>query len=489
MTSERNDEYWIGIVRELCKLPTETEWVEFKMNNAQPEEIGEYLSALSNSAAFCGKDKAYLLWGVDDKSHEIVGASFSPKQAKKGNEELESWLLRLLSPKIDFRFYELLVDGKPVVLLEIGRAFRHPVQFQGVEYIRVGSYKKKLKEFQEKERELWRIFDQIPFEQMSAMENVEVQRVAQLIDYTSYFDLMELPVPSSLDAVLDTLEADNLVKRTDGGNWNITNLGAMLFAKRLSDFHTLQRKVVRVVVYKGNNRVETEREQEGAKGYAVGFEGLIGFIHAMLPTNEVILTSIRKTVPVYPELAVRELVANALIHQDFFITGAGPMIEIFKDRIEITNPGTPLVDPQRFLDSPPRSRNEKLARLMRRIGICEERGSGIDKVVFEAELHQLPAPVFERAGDDSTRAILFAPRPLTRMEKTDRIRACYLHACLKYVNREFMTNASIRERFGINGSNKSIASRYIREAVDDGAIRPYDEKAPPKLRKYVPFWA
>jgi hypothetical protein len=100
----------------------------------------------------------------------------------------------------------------------------------------------------------------------------------------------------------------------------------------------------------------------------------------------------------FPELAVRELVANALIHQDLFVTGAGPMVEIFDDRIEITNPGEPLVDTQRFVDTPLKSRNEGLASLMRRFRICEERGSGIDKVVQQVELFQLPAPLFERPG-------------------------------------------------------------------------------------------
>jgi len=165
------------------------------------------------------------------------------------------------------------------------------------------------------------------------------------------------------------------------------------------------------------------------------------------------------------------------------------MVEVFKDRMEITNPGVPLVDTDRFLDSPPRSRNEALASFMRRIGICEERGSGVDKVVFQTEFFQLPAPCFERAGEDSTRAILFSPQPLTRMDMEDRVRACYLHACLKYVNRDFMTNTTIRARFGIANSNKAMASRYIREAVKQGAIRPHDKGATPKLRKYVPFWA
>lgn len=85
----------------------------------------------------------------------------------------------------------------------------------------------------------------------------------------------------------------------------------------------------------------------------------------------------------YPELSIRELVANALIHQDFSQTGNSVMIEIYSNRLEVTNPGEPLVDTDRFLDTPPKSRNEILASFMRRINICEERGSGIDKIVLK----------------------------------------------------------------------------------------------------------
>lgn len=190
----------------------------------------------------------------------------------------------------------------------------------------------------------------------------------------------------------------------------------------------------------------------------------------------------------FPELAVRELVANALIHQDLFVSGAGPTVEIFDDRIEITNPGAPLVDTQRFVDTPPRSRNEALASLMRRFRICEERGSGIDKVVFQVELFQLPAPLFENP-EGFTRAVLFSHKPLSAMDKAERVRACYLHACLRYVTRQPMTNASVRERFGITPANKATASRLLREALETGMIRLVSADVADKLRAYVPFWA
>lgn len=488
MTTDRTSEYLVGLLNELRKLPKETEWVEFKRSDAEPEDIGEYISALANSAALLGKSSAYLAWGVDDATHDVVGTTFGAGRAKVGNEELENWLLRLLSPKIDFRFFEFTAAGNPVTLLEMGRAFRHPVQFKGQEFIRVGSYKKKLKEFPEKERALWRIFDATPFEDHLAAENLTADDALRLLDYPAYFDLLKQPLPEARKGVLDALAADRVIVPSNRGTWNVTNLGAILLAKHLNDFRTLQRKAVRVIVYKGDNRLETVREQVGGKGYAAGFEGLIGYVNNLLPANEVVGQALRKEVPMYPEVAIRELVANALIHQDFFVAGAGPMIEIFSDRMEITNPGVPLVETDRFLDSPPRSRNEALASFMRRIGVCEERGSGVDKVVFQTEFYQLPAPLFEVAGDN-TRAVLFAHRLFGEMDKGDRMRACYLHACLRYVQRAAMNNTSLRERFGIDPKNSATVSRIIKDTLSAKMIRCRDETVGSKARTYLPRWA
>jgi len=488
MTSFRDNDYLSGLVRELSKLPRETEWIEFKVNQSDPQAIGEYISALANAAALNGKAFAYLIWGVEDGTHAIVGTSFSPFAEKKGNEPLETWLLKLLTPKIHFRFFELDLEGRSVVLLEIGRAFRHSVRFQNEAFIRVGQVKKPLKDAPDRERELWRILDRTPFEDLLVAEHATADEVLRLLDYPAYFDLLEQPLPANRVGILEALSNDNLIRACDAGGWDITNLGAILFAKKLGDFPQLKRKAMRIIQYRGTGRTETLKEQEGSEGYARGFAGLIGFINNLLPSNEVIEQALRKTVPMFPELAVRELVANALIHQDFFVTGAGPMVEIFEDRIEITNPGEPLVDTKRFVDTPPKSRNEALASLMRRFRICEERGSGIDKVVFQVELFQLPAPLFE-VPQGFTRIVLFAHKRLTAMDQADRVRACYLHACLKYVTRDYLTNASLRKRFGVIEKNKAAVSRYIREAVEAGAIKPFDEDAARRLMKYVPFWA
>jgi len=483
-----NEEYLVSLVKELCKLPKECEWVEFKHNNPNKQDIGEYISALSNSATLVGKATAYVVWGIDDKNHEIVGTSFDPFMEKVGNEELENWLLQRLNPKLHFRFFRIQIDEKTIIILEIPAAFKHPTSFQREELIRVGSYRKKMKDFQEKERELWRALDKTPFEVMPAVERISATDVLDLLDYPSYFDLLKQPLPDGREAILSALKDEDFIWQDDAGFYAITNLGAILFAKDLNQFKMLSRKAVRIIQYRGDNKIKTLREQVNYKGYAIGFKSIIDFIMTLIPSQESIDSPIRKTETLFPELAIRELVANAIIHQDFTETGTGVMVELYDTRIEISNPGCPLVNIERFLDTPPKSRNEKLASLMRRMGICEERGSGIDKVVMEIELRQLPAPIFE-APEGFTRSVLFSYRKLRNLTKQDRNRATYFHACLKYIERDYMSNSSLRQRFGIEERNSSMVSRIIKDALEAKAIVPYDNSASKKFMKYLPWWA
>jgi len=474
----------------LAALPTETEWVEFKHNNDDPELIGEYLSALSNAAVLHDQQRAWIVWGVRDEDHAVLGTTFKPRQSKVGNQELEGWLSTKVFPRIDFRIHEF--DYAPdtrVVMFEIFPCWHTPVRFGDTEFIRVGSSKRRLKDYPEKERKLWERFRRTPFEKAICLENATGQRVLELIDYPGMFELLGIPLPEGRAAILEKLAQERVIVATTPDRFQITNLGAILFAKKLADFETLSRKAVRVIVYKGRNRVEAVREHMGTTGYAVGFESLVRYINEQLPSNEVLGQAFRHEFHMYPEIAIRELVANALIHQDFTVTGDGPKVEIFLDRVEITNPGRPLIDTLRFVDEPPQSRNEALAALMRRMHICEERGSGIDKTLFEIELHQLPAPDF-RVTDHHTIALLFAAISMDRMDKRDRIRACYLHACLKQVSNEEMTNESLRKRLNMEDKDYPKASRIIREAIEAGLVKPHDpENRSRKHAKYLPFWA
>ena len=488
MNTVRSASDCVDLVKALCRPGGEVEWIEYKQNNADPEKIGQYLSALANAAALNDQTHGYLLWGVEDGTGKPVGTTFDPNTAKKGNEPLETWLLRKLEPQIHFSFHAVDIDSKRVVLAEVGRATHVPVRFAGMGYVRIGAVKKPLRDAPERERALWRVFDRAPFEFGIARQRLSAAEVLELLDYAVYFNLLKRPAPQNPDRIAAALAQDRLIGRNAAGGWDILNLGAILLARNLEDFPTLQRKAVRVVQYAGAGRIETTREQIGKKGYAAGFEGMIDYIDALLPSTEVIGKALRETVLAFPVVAVRELVANMLLHQDFSISGTGPMVEIFADRIEISNPGEALIETDRFIDAPPRSRNEAMASLMRRFGICEERGSGIDKAILAIELAQLPAPLFE-TPPGATRAVMFAHKALKDLVKRDRMRAVYLHACLRHVMGNRTSNVTLRQRFGIADRNAAVASRLLNETVDAGMIVIEDPTAGRRNRTYLPFWA
>ena len=147
------------LLEDLINLPQETEWVEFKKNNYNPVLIGKYISALSNSACLHDKEYGYLLFGIEDKTHEVTGTKFKPKECKKGNEELENWLLRKLQPRVDFKIIEHIYNGITVVIFKIDPTYNTPIKFDDIAYIRVGTYMKKLSEYPEKERKIWKLID------------------------------------------------------------------------------------------------------------------------------------------------------------------------------------------------------------------------------------------------------------------------------------------------------------------------------------------
>ena len=475
------------IIDRLLKLPKECEWAEFKLNFHNNEEIGKDISALSNGACLHNEQFGYLAFGIQDSTLTAVGTTFSPKMHKVGNEEFEHWLLQRLSPKIEVEIYETSYQNKSIALFQIQAAYGQPTCFMHNDYIRVGSITRSIKDFPEKEKKIWTKSPKQFFEKSIAYQADSAEEVVALLDTQCYYDLLKIAYPSTRTGVIAKFEQEKFIKENSQG-YAITNLGALLFAKNIELFDAIKRKAPRVIQYEGKNKVKTLKDQLGKLGYAVGFEGLMTYINGLLPSNEVIGQALRNTVSMYPSIAIRELVANALIHQDFDERGTGPMIEIYSDRIEISNPGLPLITPNRFIDEY-QSRNEDLAAIMRRFGICEEKGSGIDKVIFNIELFQLPALDIQ-AQEKHTKMILYAYQKFGDMDKKDRIRACYQHACLKYVTNDKMTNQSLRERFNIADENAAMVSRMIKDTFEAGLIKEEDpESKSRKFVKYIPIWA
>jgi predicted HTH transcriptional regulator len=321
----------------------------------------------------------------------------------------------------------------------------------------------------------------------AALKGLEPQAVIDLLDTQAFFDLLKQPYPSTREAVIERLVAERLVDRA-GDGYAIRRLGGLLLAKRLEQFPDVARKAPRVIVYRGPSKLEARLDQTISQGYAAGFRTLTDFVMAQLPQNEVIENALRRQVKLLPDEAIRELIANALIHQDFTITGMWPVVEVYSNRVEVSNPGEPMVPVERFIDGY-QSRNERLADFMRRMSICEERSSGVDRIISAVELYQLPAPDF-KTGHRRTLATIYGPKEFEDMDRDDRVRACYQHCALKHVLAEHMTNQSLRERFGLAESKQSLISQVIAAAMASGVIK-LDEKSRDSKRyaRYVPFWA
>lgn len=411
---------------------------------------------------------------------------------KKGQQEIETWLRTLVSPNAELDFLTTYIGDRRVLILKVGCAVNQPVTFQKTAYVRIGSYTKRLQDFPSRQAALWGLLRSGTFENDIAKDDLVTQDIIALLDTQSCFDNLKRPYPSTSQLVVDYFVEEGIVQQQDNGMYAITNMGALLFAKNLSGFGGLGRKKARIIRYEGDNKLGNSKESIYTAGYATNFDAILNVIDAMTPSTETITGGLRSAENAYPEIALREAVANALIHQDLSVTGAGPMIEIFDHRMEITNPGGLMVDKMRIIDAPPRSRNEKLAALMRRMKICEERGSGWDKIGLSCEMQELPAPGIQDYGT-STKITLYTERPFSRLTSTEREWSCYIHACLRYVNEDsnstYMTNSTLRRRFGEDQASAATISKLIKKTVDAGLIRPLEKDTSPRYMKYVPSWA
>ena len=322
---------------------------------------------------------------------------------------------------------------------------------------------------------------------VSALMSIDDIRAA--LDLDTIGKLLQRPLPvESGDLSRWLVDEGMLVAEARG--FYITNFGAIAAARALAGFNGLARKGVRVVRYRGTNKVESIEEVPGQRGYAVAFEGLIGYLHQVLPRSEVIEQSLRTEVTMYPDIALRELIANALIHQDFSVTGAGPMIDIYDDRIEVTNPGSLLPGKKldRLIGTTPESRNDKLASSFRRYRICEERGTGFQKVVSAIELFGLP-PLKMTVLDNAFRVTLFAPKKFADMTLSERVEATYQHAVLQYLSSSSLTNTSLRGRFKLHEKFRNQITNVIGESVSAGRLKRKDEGSGNKFAEYWPYWA
>lgn len=231
------------LIDALVARPKETEWIEFKHNFHSKEEIGERISAIANSAYLCNMPFGYIVYGVDDGTHNIIGTDLYGKQKMVGNEELESWLSTRLNPRIDFEVIDNFdyEDCGHICIFKIPATVNRPVSFLHETYVRIGTTTRKLKDFPSKEAKIWK-GGQKALEKILLKKGLSPQEVLNLLSAETYFDMMNIPLPQDTKGIMERFVSESLIQQDEVG-YSITELGALLFAKSLGAFDGLKRKV------------------------------------------------------------------------------------------------------------------------------------------------------------------------------------------------------------------------------------------------------
>ncbi len=483
---------WINKAKEyleksLGRVPSELNEIDWKENlSPNNDKLCRHISAFANLPG-----GGFLAFGIDNKTGNIIG--IKRNEVNTIVDKLASLCRDGVEPLVGIDHSIETFREKEILLIYIKESAVKPVHLKGKSieesFIRSGGTTRKAS--RQDVGALMLNSKNPTWEELHSSKLLSDVEIISLLDYSKILDLLKKPAPTSLTEIMQWLDDEKMLKNVDGKGYYITNFGAIAAASDLTKFDDLTRKSIRLIKYEGKNKAGESKEIPGNKGYAIGFESLIQFVKGLLPGSEAIKNALRQESSVYPEIALRELIANMLIHQDFTIRGAGPMIEIFDDRIEFTNPGKLLPSKKldRLIRTTPESRNEVLASAFRRYNICEERGSGFEKAVSSIELFGLPPLKFEET-ENSFKVTMYAPRKFADMSNAERIEAAYQHSIIEYYGSGGFNNASLRRRFDMHDKQAAQISKLIKEAIEAGKIKPKDaDNESKKFSLYVPYWA
>ncbi|MCD8120471.1 MAG: putative DNA binding domain-containing protein [Lachnospiraceae bacterium] len=352
-------------IYELLSYVSEKEWFEFKENWYHADELGQYISALSNSAAIVGKSYAYFVWGVNDKSHEIVGTTFNFDQ-DVNHEPLKHYLARQLKPDINFMFEEVTMEGKRVVLLTIPAAKTVPTSYAWERYIRIGSSKENIKKYPERESWLFYVLGHgVPTIENTPAEYQDLTFDKLLIYYYT----------KNLKLNPDTFKK-NLSLYTEDGRYN-------MMAQLLSDDSHMN---IRIALFAGKTKADRliAVREFGNQCLLYSLDDVLryGDILNIMQADERDRIVERKEVPLFDNDAFREAVINAFAHNKW-VSGLEPMISVFSDRIEILSRGSlaPEQTMEGFFAGESVPVNRKLSEILLQLHISEKTGRGVPKII------------------------------------------------------------------------------------------------------------
>ncbi len=383
---------------ELRNLPKETEWVEFKHDYVLHEEIGEYISALSNSACLHDKKNAYLVYGVENETHNIVGTSFNPN-AKVGNEELENWLAHLLSPKIDFRIHSFDYNANRIVLFEIDATKCTPVKFQGKSFIRVGSYKKKLSDHPEKERKIWKKDGGFDWSAQicsnAAISDLDSNAIAKARDE---YNKKNQPKTQEINSWSDEVFL-NKTKITIEGK--ITNTAILLLGNEESE-HYISPSVAKITWILKNEKNENRDYEHFGPPFILNsnsvFERIRNLKYRYLLGGTLFPTEIDK----YEPYVIREALHNCIAHADYELNES-IVVEEKPEELTFINAGIFMpgsVEKVIQENRPQPHRNPFLATAMLNLGMIDIIGSGIVRMFMLQKERSFPLPDYDLSNPD-----------------------------------------------------------------------------------------
>lgn len=418
----------------LYPVPQELNGIDWKCAlSDKSDRLAQHLCAFSNT-----KNGGYLVFGVNDdtsfvalKKDEIEEITNKIGNIAKNNL---AWSIQLKHAVVDYQ-------GHPLLFIRIHEQTNKPIYLRGKDiyeaYIRSAGHTVKMSK--EQVHELIAQSHGLSFEDRVAKSGVSMEEVENLLDCPKMFELPGRNLPSDKQQIMKMMEEYGL---------------------------TL--------------------EYICQTGYAIGFNDLVDFVGNNTSTESIEIR--REAIPSYPIVAIRELTANMMVHQDTLIMGMPLTIEIFTNRLTFTNPGSSLNDVNRLIDLPPHSRNEAMAQMMLLMGMCERRGSGIDRATDAISQMKLPA-YKAQSGDDFTRITLFPKKKVSEMTREERIAVCYQHACLLYEDGLAINNQIVRERFNLNKNQAVMASRILADTQESGLIKMKDPETESKrYSSYIPYY-
>ena len=450
----------------------ESRQLEFKRATAQLDstKLMRYCCALSCEGG------GTMVFGVSDDK-QIVGTQAFADPAKTERDIYNRIGLRCT-------FETLQADDKRVLLLHIPHSIvGHPTSYEGQYWMRSGESLEPMSP--ERLREL--LNEGAP----SYLDENEPgahswDEIKLLLAVERYYELTGSRMPGEETQIRDFLRM-HFVERAafDPSLFYVRRLGAITLARSLNDFPDVEYHTIRVMRLRDTSIADMVFDRVYGKGYAVVFDDVIDQINALLPVSEDFASGLRDEHRDFSPVAVREIVANACVHQDFTEHG-GIDITISSQRITVSNPGIPQIPTNRFVDEV-YERNESLAEALRILRICEKRGSGIDRALENIERRQIDAPEFIVKTRSTT--VELRKGRFEDMGMKERVNAAYLHCCLQAAKGTFLTNSSLRERFGLSKAKTAVTSQVIAAAVDAGLIflDPATEGARRSAR-YLPFY-